>query len=124
MRTRTLAPALLLAALAACDDTALNVVCPGISPPPVAVAVLHPETQAPLTASATGSYTAGARQGPLRRVSTSSGDLLVAEGAGGTYTVEVRVPGHAPWSSAAVQVQDDACGPRTVFVVAEPAVTD
>lgn len=122
MRSPIPAAAVLLATLAGCDDTPTNVVCPGMAPPAVAVAVLHPETQTPLTAEATGWYVIGSRQGTLRRVATPAGDLLVADGAAGTYTLEVRVPGHAPWRDASVQVQDDACGPRTVYVVAQPPV--
>jgi hypothetical protein len=122
MRSPIPAAAVVLAALAGCDDTATSVVCPGVAPPAVAVAVLHPETQTPLTAEATGWYTVGARQDSLRRVTTAVGDLLVADGVAGTYTLEVRVPGHAPWRDASVQVQDDACGPRTVYVVAQPPV--
>lgn len=118
MTIRPAAAMAALALLAGCSDMAVSVVCPAEPPPAVAIAVTHPVTGIPLTSDASGWFAVGARQDSLRF--HPGGGVLVAEGGPGSYRVEVTVPGHESWRHDALHVAEDACGVRTVYVVASP----
>lgn len=120
MTIRTLA---LLAAgvlLAGCSDTALSIVCPDQPDPAIVISVVDPGGTQSLADRARGWYRVGTQSDSLRYHATAGGGALLATGPAGTYRVEVRVDGHAPWHADAVEVAGSACGVQTVRLEAAP----
>lgn len=119
------APALLCLALAACDDAATSVVCPGVAGPSLVVNVVDAFSGQSVTEQASGWWTAGTLSGTitdsLRHVPSDAGDgttLLAAFGPPGTYQVLVVRPGHEDWVRSDVQVSEGRCGPTRATVTA------
>ncbi len=120
MRARSIAAVAALPLLGACADTALSIICPPEPDPAIAVAVVDTGATRSLTRQASGWFTVGAQSDSLRYRATPSGEGLFATGPVGSYRIEVRVPGYAPWSADGVRVAASACGVQTVRLVATP----
>jgi hypothetical protein len=114
-----LAPAVLCITLAACDDSATSVVCPGDAGPSVVVSVLDAQTGQSVTAQASGTWTVGTVSDSLRHYPEAGGGMVLAAfGPPGTYEVRVVRPGHEDWIASGIQVSAGQCGPARANVTA------
>lgn len=109
----------ILAALAAavaagaCNDMAVNAVCPDAASPAIVVRVVDGPTQQRVDMQVTGTWATGTLGDSLRHLGAGTERYLGAIGPAGTYTVRVQRPGSAVWTRGGIVVPGATCGPQT-----------
>ncbi|HEX8317059.1 hypothetical protein [Longimicrobium sp.] len=100
-------------AASACNDMAVNAVCPDVASPAVLIRVVDGPTQQRVDMQVTGRWETGTLGDSLRHLGAGSERYLAAIGPAGTYTVTVGRPGSAVWTRSGIVVPGATCGPQT-----------
>jgi hypothetical protein len=113
MKRPILAALAAAAAASACNDMAVNAVCPDVASPAIVIRVMDGPTQQRVDLQATGTWATGTLGDSLRHLGTGTERYLGAIGPAGTYTVRVQRPGSAAWTRSGIVVPGATCGPQT-----------
>lgn len=100
-------------AASACNDMAVNAVCPDAASPAIIVRVVDGPTQQRVDLQVKGTWATGTLGDSLRHLGTGTERYLAAIGPAGTYTVRVQRPGSPEWTRSGIVVPGATCGPQT-----------